>query len=74
MDYVGVELVKDLQNGSVFKCKKKKAQSKFSQNGQSKSLLQLGFDRRQLSEELFERNSIKERKLSHENRRDYNTE
>lgn len=30
MDYVGVELVKDLENGSVFKCKKKKAQSKFS--------------------------------------------
>lgn len=30
MDYVGAELVKDLQNGSAFKCKKEKAQSKSS--------------------------------------------
>lgn len=37
MDYVGAELVKDLQNGCVFKCKKKKSQSKSSYWGQSKS-------------------------------------
>lgn len=30
MDYVGAKLLKDLQNGSVLKCKKRKAQSKFS--------------------------------------------
>lgn len=30
MDYVGAELVKDLQHDSVFKCRKKKAQSKSS--------------------------------------------
>lgn len=74
VDYVGAELVKDLQNGCVFKSKKERDNlNPYGRDSLNHYFsLVLTIDNHQ--GELLETNSIKERKFINEHRADYSIE
>lgn len=74
MDYVGVELVKDMQNGCVFKCKKERDNLKPYGRDSLNHYFNLVLTIDNCQRELLETNSIKEGKFSNENRADYSGE
>lgn len=63
MDYVGAELMKDLQNSCVFKCKKEKSCLNSYGRDSHKHCFNLGLTR-QVSGRTLETNRLKERKFS----------
>lgn len=74
MDYVGAELVKDLQNGCVFKYKKEGNNLNPQGRDSLKHYFNLGLTRDKCQGELLETNSLKERIFSNENKADYSGE
>lgn len=74
VDYVGVELVKDLQNSCVFKCKKERDNLNPYGRDSLNHYFNLVLTIDNCQGELLETNSIKERKFSNENRADCSVE
>ena len=74
MDYVGAELIKDLQNGYVFKCKKERDNLNCYGRNSLNHYFSLVLTIDNCQGELLETNSIKEKKFSNENRADYSAE
>lgn len=74
MDYVGDELVKDLQSGFVFKCKKKKDNLNLYAKDSIHCYFNLVLTIDDCQGELFGTNSTKERKFSNVNRANYRAE
>ena len=74
MDYVGAEMVKDLQNGCVCKCKKERDNLNPLGTDSLNCYFNLVLTIDKCQGELLETKNVKEWKFSNENREDYSGE